>query len=259
MSNSRFIAKPTDPAGSYGVELIQSQNNLNDYHEKYLSTNKNFIAEQFISGKMYHCDFIIYGNKSIFKACSEYLFPNLDFKVGKTLSSIPVFNKQIQSVILNFSDQCLRSLGYHNGIYHLELFIKNNQLYFLEVGARIPASLVIKMYEITYGVNIADLSIAALTDSIPTSSSAQQKTTGNYFLWAYLAKTQGTIKKLIPPSLSSKFDIHWQVDVGQEILNSTSIIDRIGILTSTSNNLDTIQQDFEYLRQYCPLVVEQSK
>ncbi|QGN80371.1 hypothetical protein [Piscirickettsia salmonis] len=115
------------------------------------------------------------------------------------------------------------------------------------------------MYEITYGVNIADLSIAALTDSMPTSSSAQQKTTGNYFLWAYLAKTQGTIKKLIPPSLSNKFDIHWQVDVGQEILNSTSIIDRIGILTSTSNNLDTIQQDFEYLRQYCPLVVEQSK
>ncbi|MGJ3495825.1 hypothetical protein ACR9PT_14865, partial [Piscirickettsia salmonis] len=36
-----FIAKPTDAAGSYGVELIQSQNDLNDYHKKYLSTNKN--------------------------------------------------------------------------------------------------------------------------------------------------------------------------------------------------------------------------
>ncbi|WP_032126879.1 ATP-grasp domain-containing protein, partial [Piscirickettsia salmonis] len=116
------LPRPTHPVLSTpwlaaGVELIQSQNDLNDYHEKYLSTNKNFIAEQFISGKMYHCDFIIYDNKAIFKACSEYLFPNLDFKMSKTLSSIPVFNKQIQSVILNFSDQCLRSLGYQNGIY----------------------------------------------------------------------------------------------------------------------------------------------
>ncbi|WP_131811943.1 hypothetical protein [Piscirickettsia salmonis] len=75
-------------------------------------------------------------------------------------------------------------------------------------------------------------------------------------MWAYLAKTQGTIKKLIPPSLNSEFNIHWQVEPGQKIHNSQSIIDRIGILTSTSNNLAIIQQDFEYLRQYCPLVVE---
>ncbi|ODN42189.1 ATP-grasp domain-containing protein [Piscirickettsia litoralis] len=251
---NRFIAKPIDAAGSYGVELIHSQDDLDRYYAQYKPNKNSFIAEQFIVGKMYHCDFVLYKNKPIFKACSEYLFPNLCFKKGKNLSSFPVVNKELQSVIFNFSDQCLKALGYHNGIYHLELFIENNQLYFLEVGARIPAALVVKMYETIYGVNIADLSVAVLTGSL--SSSIQQKMTGHYFLWAYLAKTQGVIKRLIPPSFSSEFNIHWEVEAGQEIDNSQSIIDRVGILTAKSNRLDVIQQDFEYLRAYSPVAVE---
>ncbi|MGF1741780.1 ATP-grasp domain-containing protein [Vibrio profundum] len=247
-----FIVKPVDAAGSYGVELIHTQAELDNYYLKYRPVGDRFIAEQFISGTMYHCDVVIQNNKPIFQACSEYLFPNLDFKNGKNLSSFPVLDPKQQATIFQFSNQCLQALGYSNGIYHLELFVENGECFFLEVGARIPAALVVKMYEVTYGVNIADLSVQALTQSLDLS--IQQNLTGHYFIWSYLAKTSGEVKQLTKPSFASSVDIQWEVEIGQTIDQSKSIIDRVGVLTAHNDCLESIQQDFENLREYNPIV-----
>ncbi|MCL9781708.1 ATP-grasp domain-containing protein [Vibrio sp. S4M6] len=247
-----FIVKPVDAAGSFAVEIIHSQEELNRYHAKYATDEGQFLAEAFISGTMYHADFVIYNTKPIFRACSEYLYPNLDFKSGKHLSSFPVFDKDIQSKIFDFTNHCLKALGYHDGIYHLELFIQDGECVFLEVGARIPAAMVVKMYEVTYGINIADLSAAVLSQS--HTKSVQQKVTGEYFIWSYLAKSEGRIRKLSLPDFNSDYDIQWEVEAGQLTHHSQSIIDRVGVLTSQSHHLESIQEDFEHLREYQPTV-----
>ena len=253
MLGSSFIAKPIGAAGSYAVELIETQNDLNNYHETYLAEGKQFIAEEFISGTMFHCDFILYDGKPIFKACSEYLYPNLDFKNGKNLSSFPVLDENTQAIIFRFANDCLKALGYQNGIYHLELFMRGSECFFLEVGARIPAALVVKMYQVVYGVNIADLSVAALTHSVKEPIIQQQ--TGHYFLWAYLAKSEGRISRLSLPEFSSEFEIKWEVKVGEAIENSHSIIDRVGVLTAHSDCLEVARRDFESLRQYSSIEI----
>ncbi|MCF6768378.1 ATP-grasp domain-containing protein [Thiotrichales bacterium 19S11-10] len=250
---NHFIIKPTEAAASYGVEKITSQIELDNYLSTYKPKEYRYISEEFIHGTMYHCDIIISNGYNIFQACSEYLFPNLAFKQGNILSSLPLISGDIKERLIEASNKCLKSLEAVDGIYHIELFIDiNNNIYFLEVGARIPAATVVKMYEVTYGINIADLSIKSLVNSI--TPNIQQELTGKYYFWAYLPKRPGIVKALKEPKFNSKFKVDWEVSTGQKLSYSKSIIDRVGLIYVENSSYEIIKNDFMELKNYDPVI-----
>ena len=249
-----FILKPQDAAASIGVRKIVSFEEF----EHYLANNQyqSLIAEQFIEGKLYHCELITQGGCTLFGQSAEYLFNGLSFINGKNHGSLPL--KQDDPVnlwFIDFATTINMALGVHNGCTHHEIFITpNQQLIFLEAGLRPPGSLVPEVYKRMFKINL--INIALLIDcNVPLK--IRPHFTQPHF-WMIFPKVNGTINKLNKPELKSRYQIKWHVKEGDELSQADSLSARAGELIAHDKDYGQLAYDFNTLRNFNGLIFETS-
>lgn len=246
-----FIIKPIAAAGSLGVTKIVSQDN----YLSYVTNNPHHLdyeAEEFIQGKLFHCDTVVQDKYFKFLECGIYTCPNLEFQKGKTLGSLAILHDNpIYKKITDFAQQVIIALGSPDGTHHMELFItKNNELVFLEIGARTPGFLINQMYEKTFGCNPLnmDLEVQAGVEFF------NEKTTDLPSFWAIFPIKEGIIRQLIAPQLLSKFEINWTVKVGDETEKCLSNLDFGAILFASNQNYTELASDFEIVANHTAII-----
>ena len=113
--------------GTIGVEEINSL----EQFSTYLNKNQNyssFLAEEFIQGKLYHCDFIIQNGQYDFIEVSEYLHNGLSFINGFNHGSILLTQDHpLRSSITEFCKRINIVFGLKSGCAHFEIFVNEKQ------------------------------------------------------------------------------------------------------------------------------------
>ena len=246
-----FILKPINMGGTVGVKSIKNYKSFYRYFQQE-DCYTDLIAEEFIDGQLYHCDFIFQNNETLFSEVSEYLWNGLSFLNGKNHGSIILQKENLLKLeIIDFCKNANSKLGLKSGCVHFEVFVKNNkEIVFLEAAARPAGSMVPVVFNEMFQTNFLNNALLAEIGE-ETQRFADLK---NYYFWILLAKQQGIISEIKEPSLRSSYKINWNVELNDHIKESTSIFEKSGSLIANNNNYEILKEDFNIFKTFKSIV-----
>lgn len=242
-----FVVKPIKAVACINVNKIT---NFTEFKNFVLSDQfwyVNYEAEEFIDGKLYHCDSAAYNNEIIFSECGVYAINPLEVRAGKIGATLILEEDDpVRSELLTFTKRALEVLTMPNCVTHMEVFrTTRGELIFLEVGARMPGGMITPNYQQQFDLNLVDLAFLIKTNRF-TQQAINRKT--NCFNLFVPAQT-GTITQLNIPSLQSKFILNWNVDVGVHVTGN-SLYNRIATLIVWNDDYKTLEKDFIEIQQH---------
>ena len=243
-----FILKPKSSAGSYEVRKINSKTEFLGWHKEKVFSAEDYEAEEFIEGKLFHCDIYKFKGKTIFAQCNEYTAPNMQISNNKIIGSLPLLQTEMLNLqIIEFTEKILSVLGSFDGATHTELFITNDkEIIFLEAAARPPGSFIMKSYESEYKKSFANIYLETVSGTYKPSFFKKKQ----YAFWAILPQVNGVVSKLNNPNLKSEYSINWNVSVGDKISISKSVADIAGHLLVHNKDYKVLKEDFEYIKTF---------
>jgi carbamoylphosphate synthase large subunit len=165
------IIKPLEFGGSGGVYLANNENECVDAYNKsreimckYADTfkvSKNiFLIEEFIDSDDEVSVEVLCSNdvNTVITITEKYLSPKPWFtEMGHVVPSHRYKDKNIK----NLAMQSCEALGINRGIAHVEIKIKGNELFVIEVAARPGGDAIMDLIESAYNINPYQLHIAS--------------------------------------------------------------------------------------------------
>lgn len=254
---SEFIVKPISGASSIETARIKNYEEFLAWANAVNGSIKDYEAEEFISGKLYHCDSFVKNGKIVFSEVSECLSTCLDYATGIASDGSIVLpeNDTLRNKINQFNETVLKILNRPDGAFHHELFVKpNGEIIFLEIAARPGGGEIVKNLDNNFGFNLYEQSLRhELGEKIHGNTKKNL-----YHAWAYLLLPIGKIKNLHVPKLKSNIQIKWKVSVGNVIPTPrTSVLrNAAALITLHHPDFKVIYNDFNYLKTFNAVEVE---
>lgn len=158
-----LIVKPIRGASSKGVQKVASADAL---RAALVALDLDqYEIEEYIDGEILHVDGVLdQAGNCLFLCVSRYISSCLDFEAGVPLGSVIQTDTPLARACSAFALACLRALALRGSAFHLELFNRNGELIFLEVGARVPGADVPYTVHRAFGINLFRLWVDAALD-----------------------------------------------------------------------------------------------
>jgi biotin carboxylase len=255
----KIVIKPIDGLGSKGVAFIENSKELTDWYEN--NKVKNFEAEEYIEGTLYHVNAVVQDGKAVLTASAPYLpgMGNIDFASGAPFVSAMLKNGELKARLENMSDDVVSILGMQYGVTHLECFLKpDGELVFCEVGARPGGGGIVLMMEAQYGVNYARASLLLEIDRgdlLSINSNVRSDVVG---LMGFRQPESVFIKRIARPEKFDESCIHHvKIDKKESdfVAAAAHCTDYIGLLIFSAQDFNKFEEKREelYNRFYADL------
>jgi D-alanine-D-alanine ligase-like ATP-grasp enzyme len=151
--NYPVILKPKKGVSSEGIYKVDTE----DQFKLLISAieKNNYECEQFIEGTIYHADGLVQNGDMLICKISEYINTCFAYTHGSPLGSVIIDDNEFVVRATKFTQKVIDAFSLKNGAFHLEFIIdKNNELYFLEVGARIGGAQVPYVFKNIYDIDL---------------------------------------------------------------------------------------------------------
>lgn len=111
--------------------------------------------EEYVPGRMYHCDSVVVDGEVLFTAVCEYIANPGAFATGGVAGSVIVPDGPLRTALLGENTTVLRMLGLTSGVTHVEFFhTPDGELVFCEAAARPGGGGIDVIVEELYGVDL---------------------------------------------------------------------------------------------------------
>lgn len=244
-----FILKPVDSAGADGVYQITSCDELTALPR---DLGRGYEYEEFIKGTMYSVNIVSRDRTTVFGGVTEYLVNSFDVQRGKVNADINLLDEDPRVArMVRFAESALDALGRPDGASHLELFqTEQDELVFLEVGARFKGMAGLAAMQRHYGIAFANLAFEIETGLESRPYDGEQV----YCFDGVLPKKHGVVERLVEPELESKVEMTWKVKVGDRLEQSNSLVAAAGTFLVSNHDHAALYRDFKRLSSYEPVV-----
>ncbi|KJV06975.1 hypothetical protein VZ95_20395 [Elstera litoralis] len=212
-----FVIKPRLGMANQGVFFIQEIEDLSKIMNDKIFAKAIYMAEQYISGPMFHVDTLIWGGHIQDISISEYNVPPVEARKGPTGSFIiDALSNDFQR-LHDLNARVLAALKAPDGCTHAEYFKgEDGEFYFCEVGARIGGTQIIPVIEKVKGYSFARRWFS-LESGIPYSSDEATTTEPFCGFIDFPIPAYSTITDLIlAPPLAGVELIEQRVCIGQK-------------------------------------------
>lgn len=241
-----FIIKPISSSGAFGISLVNSKD---EYKDVVKNDSHEYIANEYIDGKLYHCDVQFYSGELIFSSVGEYLNPLFEFTKGKNIGSFILSQDEAMSrEVVDFSLKCLDGLEIiPTGSYHIEVFCKEGELIFLEAANRPPGGLLIELHKNTSCVNLCNQDLHIWLNILKKQ---KQKRVHRPTLTVCAPKEQGILLRYSIPDFDIINNITTFVEHGELMSDPVSISDKALVIKASSDNYEDL---YRLYRSFCEL------
>lgn len=243
-----LFAKPVAGSGSFGIKKIHNENELEQWYEKL--DNDEYEVDEFIEGKLYHCDSVIHNGKLLKTFISRYCYPCAEFLNQKPNGSLVLQeNTEEFTKLASYVESAIAALpNLGNVVTHMEVFDTGRELVFLEVGARPGGGGIIKMYKHTYGLTTTDLHFRALMNL--TMPDINNLPVSSYAAWLNFPTKSGVVQSLLDFNalgLSSKLTVNWNIKEGDKLTAANELGCIACEIFLTNDDYNALQRDFATL------------
>ncbi len=250
------FVKPIDGASSYGVAKITSKEDLKSWMEKNLDSSMTYEIDEFIEGRLYHCDCLVKDNEIVFFSIGKQDQPCFNFFQGTPIATRMLDPTEPEYQRLkDYNKRVFEALStVPNGATHLELFVTDDNRYvFLEIAARVPGGYIPECYSKMFDFPFEEASFRLQMEK-PTAINTKIK---NYVAYFYFPKTQGRVIKRQVPPIHSEYDCDFFVELGDEITQDPSLVINVASkMLIWNKDKEALFQDFHHLIQNMPVTIQ---
>jgi len=172
------VLKPRSRWDSQGIFVIDSLPAL----ERAFATQvlADYECEEFIAGEMYQVDGIVHAGTVRILRSSRLLDACLDFALGGPFGSVANGDAALERRLWRYAQRVVTALELDTSAFHLELFRTapadagspapsehDDDLVFLEIGARVGGALIPDIWRDVYGVDLHEVSVRLLLGETP--------------------------------------------------------------------------------------------
>lgn len=153
-----WVLKPRSEAGSVGIKKLHHAHEVWDTIETLGDIQSYYLMEQYVAGDVYHVDSIVFDSKVLFSQAHRYGVPPFNVWNHGGVFSTRSLHKEAGELneLLALNNQVIAAMGLRQGVTHAE-FIRgrhDNQIYYLEMAARVGGANIDVLVEKTTGVNL---------------------------------------------------------------------------------------------------------
>lgn len=239
------IMKPTDNAGSRGVVLVNSLEELERKYQFSVSESRNggIIIEEYMVGAEVSVEIMVINN-----------IPNVLQVTDKITTGAPHFvemghtqpsrlNKDDISKIKNLAERAVKAVGINNGPAHVEIMLTKDGPKMVELGARMGGDCITThLVPLSTGVDMIrstiELACGKPTDIIPKY---QKGSAIRYF-----KTSKGVIRSITgidkAKAIPGVKEISFVKSVGDKVGSINSSIDRVGFIIAQGNTADEAEE-----------------
>lgn len=246
-----IFAKPTNMASCFKVAEIHSEKQLIDWLAS-MEREDSFELDEFIEGKMYHCDSVIQNGVIRNAFVYEYSSPNANFLKGQSTGSLILLpTDPLYDDLMAYNQKVIDEMELPlNTVTHFEFFVnKKNEKIFLEIAARAPG------YEIPYalekmtGFNIEEVFVK-LQMRLDFEFDFSNK--GLFASYMRYPRKKGTVASLNKPNIESQYSIIYNCNIQDTLEPSKNQAELAGIIVFWHEKYDTLKNDFDKLISFSP-------
>ncbi|RAZ73462.1 ATP-grasp domain-containing protein [Planococcus halotolerans] len=254
-----IIIKPNDGAGSVNTNKVSNLQEL----ETLIKQNNilNYIAEEFIDGEMYHVDGMVLNKEIQLAIPSKYINGCMEFKKGVSTASMWLQKSDIlYQKLIEYTEEVIKSMPKpDNFTFHLEVFVKNNELIFCEIASRTGGGRIPEAIEKKYGIHITKevARVEAGLSSLNNYDQLISASKNNELLgWVLSCPKVGILK-----SMPEKIPYEWVVDyhqfakIGSQFTGSNSSVFSTAAFICVADNpkvlVERIELVDEWFKEIC--------
>ncbi len=167
-----LILKPRDGAGSRGVTLVRTEEELAKALTE-VDGRQEYEAEEYVEGAIHHVDGIRRAGRFHFVSVSRYVNNCLEFTQGVPLGSVLLDPGPRRDALVAFAADCLDAMDLRDGPFHLEAIVTaSGEPVFLEVGLRPGGAGVPFLHRDLFGIDLYEEAFRA-TLGLPPLTAGQ--------------------------------------------------------------------------------------
>jgi biotin carboxylase len=137
--DAAFIVKPADNSGSRGINLVRSEDEIEQayYHAKNYSRNGEVLIEEYMTGREVSVETLSIKNQVHVLAITDKLTTGAPHFVEMGHSQPAQFSSIITEKIKKVATEAVLALGIENGPSHTEIIVTETGPKIVEIGARL--------------------------------------------------------------------------------------------------------------------------
>lgn len=196
-----LVIKPRNESNNRGVHIIQDADDLPGLITELQPQFAAMEAEQYITGRLYHCNIVTYNNANVVVQIGEYLNNPVDLLNDKPIGSKTVDrDSEIFIKLANAGKEIVQHLqARNNSVTHIELFLtEDGKCIFLEIAHRAPGGLVAEMADAHCGMQLEKIHFDfQIHQALLSEQQAYRQAAWLWFPASYIQKSHTSINEMV--------------------------------------------------------------
>jgi len=247
-----IVVKPTNLSGGRGIEVVHDEIQLQNALQNAKAISNEIFLEEFIDGKLIAYSIFLKEQKILYGFLGEdrtYLNPYLIASAYPT--TLP--NKTLSKLQKDI-EKLAQLLKLVDGMFHLQVLIKNNTPYIIDVTRRIPGDLYPYLIEYCDGVEYSKAVVKAYTTGQIDDEFEHKNEKQRFVIRHVVMPNKNGIYKdlLIDPSIQEQiiftFDLLKKGTIVEDFLHTQIAI----LFIEIDSEDETIPEDIHHF--ICPMI-----
>lgn len=151
-----WMLKPRAAGGSVQIRKLHDPAKVWELYERFGDERSHHLIEGFLPGEVYHVDSIVFDHKVELAVAGNYGRPPfLVWHGGGVFTSRTVpRGSKLHKNLLDANEAVIKAVGICRGVNHVEFLGLGEDVYFLEIGARVPGSHLDRLTTAATGVDL---------------------------------------------------------------------------------------------------------
>lgn len=155
-SKGPWLVKPRAAGGAVRIQKLLTPDEVWNQYENLGDQRSHHLIEKYLPSRVFHVDTVIHQGKVLLEVPGEYTTPPFDVWHGGGVFGARTVERKSQLCrdLLALNRKVLEVVGVKNGVNHAEYLLHDNQVYFLEIAARVPGSNLDQLTTASTGIDL---------------------------------------------------------------------------------------------------------
>ncbi|ANP48591.1 biotin carboxylase [Streptomyces griseochromogenes] len=247
------VAKPRLGSGARDIFVLREPADVAAFAAGQTDRLGEFEVEEFVDGELFHVDSVVQDSKVLAAVAARYIDKTTSYTELRPCRDVAVGPGPQLDALLEFNQRVLAAHPDFTGVTHHELFVRDGEIVFCEIGARAGGGGVIAGFLSRTGVNLDEAVIRAQVEgTVPVPRPPADHLTGFTVIYADAGVLQ---RPLTPPDEPWVLECQVLARPGDRLSRPENCNDAVAIVSVRGGSEDEVIRRLDRVGEHMVPVV----